>query len=680
MRLPSVLRPRPALSEAEVARGLRMMTWEGVTSIAMYSVTTSGLLTAFALALGANSFQIGILAAIAFIMQPIQVPSILLVERLRLRKAIAVLTWFPAQGLWIPIALIPLLVDVPSGAAVALLLGFTGIRGALTAVCNAAWFSWVRDLVPQAILGRFYSRRLALATVAAIAFGLAGAGFVDYWRERMTGQAEILGYTAVLLFGAIFLGLSDPLFMAQMPEQRMAPATGQRSSLRSMVARPFRDRNFRQLMHFLFWWGFASNLAVPFFSVFMLKQLEFPVSAVIGLTVLSQVFNVLFLRVWGPFADRFGSKVVLSLCASLYLMVVLGWVFTTMPDEYVLTVPLVVGLHVFAGIAAAGVNLTVNTLGYKLAPQEHATSYLVGSSLATNLGAGLGPLLGGRLADFFSARELALTLSWRGPDGSVDLPTILLSGFDFLFLLAFLIGVVILNTLTTIREEGEADRKAVLDELFIHMQGLGRAVGAIPGLRLIGGIPYAYLRHVPGADVALGVTAYQLAHATRAAVLMVARSEQAVEEVARRVREAVAEAATRAEDLREQGVHVAASAARGAVHALGEAEVGLGHLVEGAVVGTVDGLSRAGVDLWDAIWGAAYGTVQGAREAGVDTDHVARHAVKGARQAAEQLGVPPEEAAARAMQGALEAADDLARRPFASDDAPAAQSDSKDGH
>ena len=67
-------------------------------------------------------------------------------------------------------------------------------------------------------------------------------------------------------------------------------------------------------------------------------------------------------------ADRVGSKTVLSLSASLFLLVILGWTFTTHPDRYFLTVPLLVILHIFAGIATAGVTLTVRTLALKVAP------------------------------------------------------------------------------------------------------------------------------------------------------------------------------------------------------------------------------------------------------------------------------------------------------------------------
>jgi hypothetical protein len=154
---------------------------EGGFSIGFFSITTSGFLAAFALALGANNFQIGILAAIPFAMQIVQLPSIWLVEHVRRRKLIGVTSWFLAQLLWIPMALIPLFIDVPGQGAITFLLLLMTIRGVMSAVCNTAWNGWIRDLVPQTILGRFFSGRLILATVFGMIFSLGAAFLIDFW-------------------------------------------------------------------------------------------------------------------------------------------------------------------------------------------------------------------------------------------------------------------------------------------------------------------------------------------------------------------------------------------------------------------------------------------------------------------------------------------------------------------
>ena len=266
----TLFRAKPTISDQEVTAGLRWLTREGIVSIGFSSITTSGFLAAFALALGANNLQIGILASLPILAQILQIPTILLVERLRKRKVIAVSSWSLAQLLWLPIALIPFYLEVPGAWAVAVLLGAMTVRGLLQAVTNGAWNSWVRDLVPQQILGSFFARRLMYANVTAMMFGLGAALFADYWVRHASAGDAALGYTFPLLAGAVTLGLASPLFMSMMPEPLMQSSPGPKPSVLSILRPPFYDQNYRHLLLFLMLWGFALNLAIPFFAVYML--------------------------------------------------------------------------------------------------------------------------------------------------------------------------------------------------------------------------------------------------------------------------------------------------------------------------------------------------------------------------------------------------------------------------
>ena len=649
-------RPRATLTDQEVGRGLRLMTMQGTVSTGFGSITGSGFLAAYALAMGANNFQIGILAALPFIMQPLQIPSILLVEKLKRRKVLATGTFLRAQALWFPIALTPLFLDVPGGGAISVLLGLMAVRGMITAVTTCSWNGWVRDLVPQSILGRFFSQQLTFGTVAAVVFGLGAAIFVDYWKGSASAENAVYGYTMALLFGAVFLGMAGPLFMSLMPEPLMQLAPWGQPSLLETVATPLRDRNFRQLMGFLFLRGFTANLTIPFFAVYMLQRLGMPLSAVISLAVLSQVFNVLFLRVWGPMADQYGSKAILSISTSLYVLVILGWAFTTMPERYFLTIPLLVVLHIFAGIATAGVTLTTGTIGMKLAPQGQATAYLAGASLATSLGAGLGPLVGGKFADYFSVRELSLTFGWADPTSLHQFPAISLTGFDFLFAMAFIVGLIALNTLRGVREEGAAEQEEVLEELRAQSQEVGRVLGAVPGLRYVAQFPYSYMRNVPGMAVAVGVTAYQMASSTRMAVAAAATGSIAAREVADRVSGAVSDVVERTGDLGGQGADIARHATRGALNAADVMPGEVGSLARGAVQGAWTTLAKGATNPWGTLRGAVSGAIQGASEAKAAVARTAADAVEGAKAAARELGLSEETAANQAALGALEAA------------------------
>ena len=641
---------------------MRVGIWQVAAAGGLEGITTGGFLAAFALALGASNLQIGVLTALPFIMQPIQIPAMLLAERLRRRKIIAVPAYFLTHSLWIPIALIPLFIGVPSGAAVSVLLVLVGIRGIANGFFNNTWISWLRDLVPQEVLGRFFSRRQAAATLATAAVGLGAAFYIDVWEDRVSPGSVVLGYTYAYLLGSILLGWAAVALMIFIPEPQMAGPTSQTPSFRRSITAPFKDGNFRTLINFLFLWNIASQLAIPFFSVYMLAVLGMPLSLVIGLSVLSQLSRIAFVRVWGPLADKFGSKVVLSLSTSLFLLVFLGWIFVASPNTHILTLPLLVVLHIFAGVATAGINLTDMTLRMKMAPREQAMAYLTGASLAINLGSGISPLIGGFLADFFSVRQLTFTVGWSDPTGPFTFAPIHLAGFDFLFLAAFVMGLFTMNILAAIREEGEVDRQVVLDELLGEARESFRNMSTVPALGFVS-VPYSYLRRVPGMDVAVGVTAYQIASSAKGAVSALSRGTSAAKDVADQVGNVVSYAANQVSDVGELGekqvTEIARHAARGAIHALDEVTQDLGNVAKGAVLGTVKALSWTTTSPFRVIREIGYGTVQGAGEVGADVGQVATEAIKGAKEAAQELGISEDEAAARAAEGVLAAAESL---------------------
>jgi MFS family permease len=661
MALLRFLAPKPTISDKDLSGGLRWMALEGGFSIGFFSITTSGFLAAFALALGANNLQIGILAALPFAMQVVQIPAIWVVERVRRRKLIAVSSWSIAQLLWIPMALIPLFMDVPGKGAISMLLLLMTFRGIFSAVCNTAWNGWIRDLIPQAILGQFFSRRLAIATVMGMLFSLAAAFFVDFWEEHMVTQEMILGYVYVFLFGAIFLGLASPVMMSLIPEPLMQPAPVPHMSLWERLAAPLRDRNFRRLLQFLLFWGFASNLAIPFFAVYMLVRLGFPLAWVIGFSILSQAFNITFLRVWGRYVDRFGSKAVLSVCVSIYLLVILGWIFTTMPEQYFLTIPLIFILHIFMGIATAGVNITIATIGLKLAPRGEATSYLAGASLAVNVGAGLGPLCGGFLADFFINRQLNLTLSWMSPDRIIELPALSIIGYDFLFAIAFILGLTTLSMLAAIKEEGEVTRDVILKSLVFPARDVSRPPSAVPQYNLISTATFGYIKRfpIPGLDAVLGVTAYQIAEAARAATSATIRGKKLTTRLARALERRLARVFRTKKVIDEHAVEITREATRGAMHVVDEKPLSVDELVEPVASGIVEASRNAGIQPINGIKGVSQGVIQGAAETGIDLSEATQKILQAARKIAGEMGISPEEAVIQAARGILTAAEEI---------------------
>jgi MFS family permease len=490
-KLTSKLPPKEGLTEKEVQHGLNILLKDGMTSQALVTMTSGAFLVAFALKLGASNLIIGLLAAIPPLMQLVQIPAILLVEKVQNRRLISSSASFVGRTFWLLIA-ISALVLRPEDALLFMCLALM-IISSLSAVSNCSWNSWMRDLVPQDQLGAFYSRRIRLAIGVGIVLSLAAAVLIDLIKKKLPIY-EIYGYATIFVLGFL-AGMLGVYFITRIPEPKMK-VQKRHIPLLHMILKPFADLNYKRLILFLGPWNFAVNLAAPFFTVYMLIRLELGLSVVIGLTILSQTVNIGFIRIWGRFSDRYSNKSVLSVSGPLFMVCVLGWTFTTMPEKYAATYPLLIILHVLMGISTAGVTLASGNIALKLAPKDEGTAYLAANSLVNSLAASIGPILGGNFADFFAARELAMTLIWKSPLKEVSFNTLNFQHWDFFFALAFLIGTYSLFRLAKVHERGEVEESIIIHELISEIRNPIRSFTTIGGLRKIIYFPFARLEKV----------------------------------------------------------------------------------------------------------------------------------------------------------------------------------------
>jgi MFS family permease len=469
---------KDTLTEGEIQSGLRAVIKDGMASTAMATLTGGAFLVAFALKLGASNLVIGLLAAIPPLAQMIQIPSIYLVEKVRNRRAISMAASAGSRVFWLLIALIPFLFSKEVGLN--FLLAAILFNAAFTAVSNCSWNSWMRDFVPQDRLGSFFSRRMSLSVGLGIILSLAAAFYIDYWKRQFP-HVELYGYS--VLFAAGFIaGMIGVFFISTIPEPRMTPAEGEANFFR-LILQPFKDANFKELIMFLGSWNFAVNLAAPFFTVYMLKRLQLDLSLIIAFTVLSQIMNLAFLRIWGRFSDRFSNKSVLGVSGPLFIGCIFAFTFTAMPEKHMFTLPLLILIHIFMGISTAGVTLASGNIGLKLAPKGQATAYLAANSLVNSLAAGIAPILGGKFADFFAARQLSMMFKWTSPARELTFQTFHFQHWDFFFLFAFLIGLYCIHRLTRVKEIGDVEEGIVVRELITQVRRDMRNLSTVGGLR-----------------------------------------------------------------------------------------------------------------------------------------------------------------------------------------------------
>jgi len=287
MRFLRGLDPDDSLTRRQVVFGLPWVIRNGLASQVMETLTIGPFLIAYALVFDASNVVIGLLAAIPFLTQFVQLPAVYLVERVRKRRLLSFVFAASSRPMMLVMALAAFMPS-PATALAVLMAGLAGRYG-LGAIVGCSWNSWMRDLIPEQSLGRFFARRLMLMTILGVALSLAGAAFVDQWAGWFPDR-RVYAYSLLLVAG--FVGGTYSVYcMVRIPEPRMPEAHDLR--LGGRLAQPFRDANFRRLILFLGSWNFAVNLAAPFFTVYLFKRLDFNLTGVTLLVILSHVANVM---------------------------------------------------------------------------------------------------------------------------------------------------------------------------------------------------------------------------------------------------------------------------------------------------------------------------------------------------------------------------------------------------
>ncbi|MGN6418245.1 MAG: MFS transporter [Pseudobacter sp.] len=448
------LRPQATLTEQEVKAGLKYVIGDGLATEAMTTLTGGAFMVAFALLLGANNFEIGLLAALPTLVNVFQLISIWLVRRYNNRRAISVICSFLARTPLIVIGCLPFFSNNTSIEPVIFFLFFYYLFGS---IAGPSWNAWMKDLVPENLLGSYFARRARNMQLLNVLLSLTLALLIDYVKDHFPAY-ELNAYS-VMFVAAGTAGLIGAIVLSKAPEP-MSTLTNE--NIFRLLAKPLKDANFRKLLLFNSAWIFAFNLATPFFNVFMMKTIGLSLSWIIGLTILSQLSSILTVRMWGVFSDRYSNKTILAICVPLYILVLIGWCFVGIYSRFYANLALLMVIHIASGIANAGINLSLTNIGLKLASRNESIVYLSAKNIITSVFSSLAPLVGGLLADYFTSRKIVINIEYSGPKLNKVLHLVSLHEWNFLFLIGAVLAFISLEFLVRVKETGEVEKDEVM--------------------------------------------------------------------------------------------------------------------------------------------------------------------------------------------------------------------------
>ena len=345
---------------------------EGAAAEVFGACAGGAVLTGWALYLGASAVTIGLLTALPVAAQVLQLPAAWLTQRLG-AKPLAVASIGFSRLVWLPMLAVPFL-GLSDFTALATFVIVVTVASLLGVVGNNAWTAWMGDLVPGAIRGRFFSRRLIYINVAGTLATLAAGLALDALTPRGF-KGETLGALAAIacVAGAISIWL---LLVQQGPVH--ADVTPPRWT---DLARSVRDPRTRPLLGYLLAWHAAVGISAGFFSYHMLANLEMGFVLVAAHAILVAAVRVASAPAWGRLVDGFGARPVLVVCSVGISLVPVIWLFVTPGRLWPIAIEALV-----AGVLWGGHGIAAFDLSIGLAPRHGRPFYLAAFATAGGVG------------------------------------------------------------------------------------------------------------------------------------------------------------------------------------------------------------------------------------------------------------------------------------------------------
>lgn len=425
---------------SKIKKSLRYSFLDGIFAAIMVGMTAD-YITPYALQLRATVRQIGILNALPNLFSSlVQLKSADLAERLKSRKKIINIFVLLHALMSIPIILTPYLFK---NQAVLFLIIFVTLFTAFNAFAGPAWSSLMSDYIPYKKRGRYFGwRNKMLGSVIIIATFVAGAILHLFKNNILKGF--------LIIFSIAFISrMISWFFLTRMYEVPLHIRKEDYFSFFDFVKR-IRESNFLKFVLFVAGLNFSVNLAAPFFSVFMLRDLKFDYLTYTLLVTTVAVASIFTINRWGHHADRFGNLKILRFTSLFIASLPLWWLINQNPIYLIF-------IQALSGFAWSGFNLCAVNFIYDAAKPEKRTRCFAYFNVFSGVATCMGAFIGGQLANF--------------------LPNIFKYRLMSLFLLSSLFRFTVVFTISRKIKEVRPAEKVTSKDLFYSMLGIKPILG-----------------------------------------------------------------------------------------------------------------------------------------------------------------------------------------------------------
>lgn len=341
----------------------------------------------FALALNASNVQIGLISSLAGLFGPLsQIFGSRLIEKHH-RKTIISKTIFLQASMWIAFILLGLLYlsgIISKGVASLFILTYV-VYVIVGSMGGPAWFSMMGDITSERGRGKYFSKRNRIHGTISLTATILAALWLDLTKSW---SLIIFGFLVLFSVASIARYISYYYFRKHyVPEIKLEK--GYHFSFWKFARRaPF--NNFGRFVIYIALMNFTFNLAGPFFAVYLLSGLGLNYLWFTLIVVSAGFFSVLFVPMWGRFADKYGNRELMKITGLMSVMIPILWTLSPNPIYLILVPQLVAGLSL-SGFGLSSSNFIFDAVTAQKRAIIVAYNGMF-SGIAIFVGAGLGGL------------------------------------------------------------------------------------------------------------------------------------------------------------------------------------------------------------------------------------------------------------------------------------------------
>ena len=379
-----------AKEELEKEKTLKLSVKEGCATSVMSGFGDS-YISPFALALGANNAQIGLLSSFPSLISPLtQIAGSRLMEKVSRRRLIIISVTLHAL-MWLPMLVLGLFFmgNLFTSSLPIMLILFYSLYAIFGALAGPAWFSLLGDLIPEHIRGKYISKRNEICGAVALVSMIIAAFVLDFFKTR---GFLLIGFSILFLIASIFRLVSANLFRKHYyPELKLEK--GYYFSIWQFIKKA-PSNNFGRFVIYVALMNLATSIAGPFFAVYMLRDLGFSYAEYMLTNIIASLTTILFLPLLGKFSDKYGNRELLRFGSALTPLIPILWLVSS-SHWYIILVP-----QLISGLGWGAFNFAASNFIYDQVTPQRRGICVAYFNVIVGIGIFIGASLGGLLTQY----------------------------------------------------------------------------------------------------------------------------------------------------------------------------------------------------------------------------------------------------------------------------------------